>query len=91
MEGRVAKKNSSLLYDVLVLFAAKSPESCPTLCNPLDGSPPGSSVPGILQERILEWVAIAFSIGFVWGRIYSCVGAGDLELEHRVFLESPHV
>ena len=40
---------------------AKSCQSCPTLCNPMDGSPPGSSVPGILQARILEWVAIAFS------------------------------
>ena len=42
--------------------AAKSLQSCPTLCNPKDGSPPGSSVPGILQARVLEWVAIAFSI-----------------------------
>ena len=41
--------------------AAKSLQSCPTLCNPRDGSPPGSSVPGILQARILERVAIAFS------------------------------
>ena len=41
--------------------AAKSLESCPTLCNPIDGSPPGSPVPGILQARTLEWVAISFS------------------------------
>ena len=41
--------------------AAKSPQSCPTLCDPIDGSPPGSPVPGILQERTLEWVAISFS------------------------------
>ena len=41
--------------------AAKSLQSCPTLCNPIDGSPPGSSVPGILQARTLEWVAISFS------------------------------
>ena len=39
----------------------KSLQSCPTLCDPIDGSPPGSAVPGILQARILEWVAIAFS------------------------------
>ena len=39
--------------------AAKSPQSCPTLCNPRDGSPPGSPVPGILQARTLEWVAIS--------------------------------
>ena len=41
--------------------AAKSLQSCPTLCNPTDGSPPGSPIPGILQARILEWVAISFS------------------------------
>ena len=41
--------------------AAKSCQSCPTLCNPIDGSPPGSSVPGILQARTLEWVAMSFS------------------------------
>ena len=39
----------------------KSLQSCPTLCDPRDGSPPGSSVPGILQARTLEWVAISFS------------------------------
>ena len=38
--------------------AAKSLQSCPTLCNPIDGSPPGSPIPGILQARTLEWVAI---------------------------------
>ena len=42
--------------------AAKSLQSCPTLCDPIDSSPPGSSVPGILQARILEWVAISFSM-----------------------------
>ena len=41
--------------------AAKSLQSCPTLCNPIDGSPLGSSFPGILQARTLEWVAISFS------------------------------
>ena len=41
--------------------AAKSRQSCLTLCDPIDGSSPGSSVPGILQARILEWVAISFS------------------------------
>ena len=40
--------------------AAKSLQSCPTLCDPIDGSPPGPTVPGILHERILEWVAISF-------------------------------
>ena len=49
---------------VCVLYACiqdKSLQSCPTLCDPIDGSPPGSSVPGILQARTLEWVAISFS------------------------------
>ena len=41
--------------------AAKSLQSCPTLCDPIDSSPPGSPVPGILQARTLEWVAISFS------------------------------
>ena len=41
--------------------AAKLPQSCPTLCDPIDGSPPGSPIPGILQARTLEWVAISFS------------------------------
>ena len=40
---------------------AKSLQLCPTLCDPIDGSPPGSPVPGILQTRTLEWVAISFS------------------------------
>ena len=43
------------------MLAAKSLQSCPTLCDPRDGSPPGSPVPGILQARTLEWVAISFS------------------------------
>ena len=41
--------------------AAKSRQSCPTLCDPIDGRPPGSAIPGILQARTLEWVAISFS------------------------------
>ena len=46
--------------------AAKSLQSCPTLCNPIDGSPPGSSIPVILQARTLEWVAISFSNVWKW-------------------------
>ena len=45
---------------------AKSLQSCPTLCDPTDGSPPGSPVPGILQARTLEWVAISFSSAWKW-------------------------
>ena len=47
--------------DEAAAAAAKSLQSCPTLCDPIDGSPPGSPVPGILQARTLEWGAIAFS------------------------------
>ena len=67
---------TSLLHttDDLMLFlrsaaaaaAAKSLQSCPTLCNPIDGSPPGSLVPGILQARTLQWVAISFSNAWKW-------------------------
>ena len=46
--------------------AAKSLQSCPTLCDPIDGSPPGSPVPGILQAKTLEWVAISFSNAWKW-------------------------
>ena len=46
--------------------AAMSRQSCPTLCNPIDGSPPGSPVPGILQARTLDWVAISFSNTWKW-------------------------
>ena len=50
--------------------AAKSLQSCPTLCNPIDGSPPGSAIPGILQARTLEWVAIFFSNA--WSEKWKC-------------------
>ena len=50
----------------LVGAAAKSLQSCPTLCDPIDGSLPGSPAPGILQARTLEWVAIAFSHAWKW-------------------------
>ena len=46
--------------------AAKSLQSCPTLCDPINGSPPGSPVPGILQARTLKWVAISFSSAWKW-------------------------
>ena len=57
---------------IIVLFytstaaAAKSLQPCPTLCDPIDGSPPGSAIPGILQARTLEWVAISFSSAWKW-------------------------
>ena len=48
------------------MATAKLLQSCPTLCNPIDGSPSGSAVPGILQARTLEWVAISFSNAWKW-------------------------
>ena len=59
--------------------AAKSLQSCPTLCNPIDGSPPGSPIPGILQARTLEWVVISFS------RAWKCKVKGK-SLSHVRFL-----
>ena len=61
--GAIAFSNASTNNIILVnnIAIAKSLQSCPTLCDPIDGSPPGSSVPGILQARTLEWVAISFS------------------------------
>ena len=56
-----------LLFHVISLHAAaKSLQSCLTLCDPIDGSPPGSPVPGILQARTLEWAAISFSNAWKW-------------------------
>ena len=53
---------------VAAAATAKLLQSCPTLCDPRDGSPPGSPVPGILQARTLEWVAISFSNAWKWSR-----------------------
>ena len=55
-----------LILQSAAATAAKSLQSCPTLCDPTDGSPPGSPVPGILQARTLEWVAISFSNAGKW-------------------------
>ena len=49
-----------------MFYAAESLQSCPTLCDPIDSSPPGSPVPGILQARTLEWVVISFSNAWKW-------------------------
>ena len=60
--GRVYRNIRATIYSsVAAAAAAKSLQSCPTLCDPIDGSPPGSALPGILQARTLEWVAISFS------------------------------
>ena len=51
----------TLTWNVFATAAAKSLQSCPTLCDPIDSNPLGSSVPGILQARTLEWIALSFS------------------------------
>ena len=56
----------SFIWIPAAAAAAKSLQSCPTLCDPIEGSPPGPPVPGILQTRILEWVAISFSKAWKW-------------------------
>ena len=53
--------NDNYYHYAAAAAAAKSLQSCPTLCDPIDGGPPGSPIPGILQARTLEWVAISFS------------------------------
>ena len=64
----ISSLSNQLLYQCTyhATAAAKSLQLCPTLCDPIDGRPPGSSVPGILQARTLEWVAISFSNAWKW-------------------------
>ena len=57
----MAGVTEEIYFNFYSKVAAKSPQLCPTLCDPTDGSPPGSAVPGILQARTPEWVAISFS------------------------------
>ena len=75
----------SLLFNMLsAAAAAKSLQSCPTLCSPMDHHPPGSSVHGILQARILEWVVVTFSRGSSQPRDrtqVSCIMANSLPAE----------
>ena len=64
--GPWCQKGLGPLYRFAAAVAAKSLQSCPTLCDPIDGSPPGSPIPGILQARTLEWVTISFSSAWKW-------------------------
>ena len=61
MKESISSQVTETLNEKVAVAAAKSLQSCLTLCDPRDGSPPGSAVPGILQARTLEWVAISFS------------------------------
>ena len=72
----ITKPSNIFSWHYAMLCYAKSLQSCPTLCNPIDSSPPGSAIPGILQARILEWVAISFSNAWKWKvkvKLLSCV------------------
>ena len=60
-KGGGINQESGIKHTAAAAAAAKSLQSCPTLCDPTDSSPPGSLVPGILQAKTLEWVAISFS------------------------------
>ena len=62
----IPKKGNAKECSTAAAATAKSLQSCPTLCDPIDGSPPGSSVLGILQARTLEWLAISFSNAWKW-------------------------
>ena len=60
--------SNSGIYAAATAAAAESLQSCPTLSDPMDCSPPGSSIHGIFQARVLEWGAIAFSVGYMQGK-----------------------
>ena len=87
-ESPAQQVNNMLWPRLCSAAAAKSLQSCPTLCNPTDGGPPGLSVPGILQARILEWVAIPFSrrssrprdqtqVSCIAGRLFTVWATGE--------------
>ena len=60
------KHSHKILRNTHTTTTTKLLQSCPTLCDPIDSSPPGSAIPGILQARTLEWVAISFSSALKW-------------------------
>ena len=66
VENSKEKRLKFQIFPFLRKTAARLLQSCPTLCDPIDGSPPGSPVPGILPARTLEWVAISFSNAWKW-------------------------
>ena len=70
---------------IVYMYAYSIAQLCLTLCNPMDCSPPGSSIHGILQVRILEWVTIRFSRGSFWRRCWTCISC----IPGRVFTAEP--
>ena len=87
VEGALGRMGSSSCgsWAVAAAVAAQSLQSCPTLCDPIDGSPPGSSVPGILQARTLEWVAISFSMWAVEDRLIVVAHWLSCSTTHGIF------
>ena len=84
-KAQILKRSWSLCLCVYAAAAAKLLQSCLTLCNSIDSSPPGSPVPGILQARTLEWVAISFSNAWKWkvkgkllSRVYTYINTHKL-------------
>ena len=77
--------NRSEWQEYTAAAAAKSLQSCPTLCDPIDGSPPGSPIPGILQAKTLEWVALPFFRGSSQPRGQTCVSC----ISRRFFTTAP--
>ena len=77
---KINKRDIIKLKSFYTAAAAKSLQSCLTLCDPIDSSPPGSLVPGILQARTLEWVAISFSNAWKWK--WSCSVMSDPQRPH---------
>ena len=83
--GNTASCSLESLFNSLQVYvaaAAKSLQSCPTLCDPIDGSLPGSAVPGILQARTLEWGAISFSTAWKWKWKWSSSVVSDSSRPH---------
>ena len=78
------------MLDVAAAAAAKSLQSCPTLCNPKDGSPPGSSIHEIFQARVLEWGAIVFSDARYYPIIIPCDSLVN-KTDKDIYLQGPYV
>ena len=78
----ILKQKEEIISSAAAAAAAKSLQSWPTLCNPTEGSPPSFPVPGILQARTLEWVAISFSNAWKWKWKWNCSVVSDSERPH---------
>ena len=87
----VAVPAGNMLINNLACLLAKLLQLCPTLCDPIDGSSPGSAVPGILQARTLEWVAISFSNAWKWKVTRALILSWGLHPHDLITSQRPHV